>query len=402
MVQKSLLQSSLLLALAIGGMSSAMAQQASPSEAPASSNPQPDWSGGVPDSAYQWYVAPSVGGVISDSKRKTKDSGWVGISIGRWLGPNNTLELGTSVNNARFKNSSSRGGKEWETTNTDLSVRHYWGEQGDKTRFYGLAGLGVVHHSAISNRSGWGPSASLGLGLQHYFNDRIAIRGEAAYRYDRDNDSSLSLDGFNRFNHYGDTVVSLGLVLGLGRAPSAVSRQPPIQPIEPAMSCSQLDDDQDGVSNCDDLCPGTNMGTLVGPDGCVQKVVIDLRGVNFKFDHPKVGEHNIESTLQEPTTESKAILDQALDTLSRYPSLQVQVVGYTDSIGSEDYNQGLSERRAVLVNQYLLDHGITPDRLNSPLGQGESNPIGPNSTSSGRAQNRRVEFDVKQESPLEP
>jgi OOP family OmpA-OmpF porin len=157
-----------------------------------------------------------------------------------------------------------------------------------------------------------------------------------------------------------------------------------------------MDDDSDGVNNCDDKCPGTTSGTIVGPDGCAQKVVIDLRGVNFKFDRPKKGETDISKSLATPTADSLAVLNQAVDTLQRYPQVHVTVAGYTDSKGTDEYNQSLSERRASIVYNYLTSHGIDASRLEGPIGHGETNPIGDNATDAGRAQNRRTELQVKQ------
>jgi OOP family OmpA-OmpF porin len=137
-------------------------------------------------------------------------------------------------------------------------------------------------------------------------------------------------------------------------------------------------------------------GTIVGPDGCPQKVVIDLRGVNFKFDRPKKGETNIAKTLAEPSADSISILDQAVDTLQRYPQVHVTVAGYTDGVGTADYNQKLSERRAQIVYTYLTSHGIDASRLEGPIGHGMNDPIGDNSTDAGRAQNRRTELQVQQ------
>ncbi|MGA2778738.1 MAG: OmpA family protein, partial [Steroidobacteraceae bacterium] len=67
--------------------------------------------------------------------------------------------------------------------------------------------------------------------------------------------------------------------------------------------------------------------------------------------------------------------------------------GYTDSVGSEDYNQGLSERRAESVRHYLRDQGIDAGRLTAS-GKGESNPVAGNDSASGRQQNRRVEVII--------
>ena len=156
-----------------------------------------------------------------------------------------------------------------------------------------------------------------------------------------------------------------------------------------------MDSDHDGVNDCDDKCPDTAAGTIVGPDGCPQKVVIDLRGVNFKFDRPKRGEHNIEPTLQVPTSDSIAILDQAIDALKRYPDIKVELDGHTDSIGTDAYNQKLSERRAQIVNDYLIAHGIDTSRITAVKGFGESQPIDTNATKEGRARNRRTEMKVE-------
>jgi OOP family OmpA-OmpF porin len=73
------------------------------------------------------------------------------------------------------------------------------------------------------------------------------------------------------------------------------------------------------------------------------------------------------------------------------PGLRVEVQGFTDSIGTEEYNQGLSERRADAVRNYLVERGVDP-KIISSKGYGESNPVASNDTKEGRALNRRVEF----------
>ncbi len=73
--------------------------------------------------------------------------------------------------------------------------------------------------------------------------------------------------------------------------------------------------------------------------------------------------------------------------------MKIEIAGHTDSVGSEMYNLRLSEARANAVRDYLIQHGISPDRLIAK-GYGESRPIAPNTTREGRAKNRRVEFTV--------
>ena len=79
--------------------------------------------------------------------------------------------------------------------------------------------------------------------------------------------------------------------------------------------------------------------------------------------------------------------------LLAYPNLKLQVEGYTDNIGSDEYNQKLSEERADAVREFLVAQSV-PDGNISAEGYGKNNPIADNSTNSGRAQNRRVQLVV--------
>jgi outer membrane protein OmpA-like peptidoglycan-associated protein len=79
-----------------------------------------------------------------------------------------------------------------------------------------------------------------------------------------------------------------------------------------------------------------------------------------------------------------------------YPSLQLSIEGYTDSTGSAEFNQTLSEKRADAVRGYLITHGIDEGTL-SAKGFGMNNPVADNQTSEGRQKNRRVEIVVSGE-----
>ena len=73
--------------------------------------------------------------------------------------------------------------------------------------------------------------------------------------------------------------------------------------------------------------------------------------------------------------------------------VSIKVVGHTDSVGSDAYNQGLSERRASSVAEYLLSQHVAPSKVTSE-GKGESEPVADNETDAGRAKNRRVELHI--------
>ena len=86
-------------------------------------------------------------------------------------------------------------------------------------------------------------------------------------------------------------------------------------------------------------------------------------------------------------------LNKLVAFLDKYPDRSVAIQGYTDSVGSEDYNQGLSERRANSVKSYLAGQGIGSMRL-SASGKGRSDPVADNDSAAGRQQNRRVEVVI--------
>ena len=79
--------------------------------------------------------------------------------------------------------------------------------------------------------------------------------------------------------------------------------------------------------------------------------------------------------------------------LQAYPGLKLQVEGYTDSVGSDEYNQKLSENRADAVRNFLLTQGVQEANITS-TGYGKSKPVADNGTAQGRAQNRRVQLVV--------
>ncbi|MCX4193478.1 OmpA family protein [Methylophaga sp. OBS1] len=87
-------------------------------------------------------------------------------------------------------------------------------------------------------------------------------------------------------------------------------------------------------------------------------------------------------------------LNKVADVLQRYPKTVIHVVGHTDSVGSESYNQQLSERRAQSVADYLASNGVERGRLYA-TGRGELEPRATNETEAGRQLNRRVELFVK-------
>ena len=92
-------------------------------------------------------------------------------------------------------------------------------------------------------------------------------------------------------------------------------------------------------------------------------------------------------------TSSKQSIDNLVGILQKYDDTNIIVEGHTDSQGTEQYNQGLSERRAKAVTDYALSKGLAGGRITT-VGHGESMPVASNDTEEGRRQNRRVEIGV--------
>lgn len=101
--------------------------------------------------------------------------------------------------------------------------------------------------------------------------------------------------------------------------------------------------------------------------------------------------YDFDSDAVKPTAqENLRSLAQSLD---KYPGTNLLIVGHTDSVGDEAYNQGLSERRARAAANYLVSQGVAASRVGT-RGLGESEPVASNDSDAGRAQNRRVEVAI--------
>ncbi|UXZ47518.1 OmpA family protein [Pseudomonas soli] len=159
------------------------------------------------------------------------------------------------------------------------------------------------------------------------------------------------------------------------------------------------DEDGDGVFDRRDRCPDTPAGTKVNHMGCPlpqypatapqpepaatpEVITLDDQGqVLFAFDSAEL------------TQGAQQRLQGLLPKLNDPSVASVKVIGFTDSVGSDSYNQRLSERRASGVAEYLISQGLAPNKVTSQ-GRGESEPVADNDTDEGRSRNRRVELHL--------
>ena len=152
--------------------------------------------------------------------------------------------------------------------------------------------------------------------------------------------------------------------------------------------CPWPDSDGDSVVDKDDKCP--NVAGTVANNGCPE--------VPTKADKKEILNYSLQIKFGFGSTKftdgMPPVLDQIVAIIMKYPNAKFKIEGHTDSIGTKDYNQSLSEKRAEAVLDYLTTRGISADRL-SAKGFGEDNPIDSNVSSRGRAKNRRVEIILK-------
>jgi len=350
----------------------------------------------------RWYIDGAVGWNFQDEHRLTDNNIFGVIGVGKPLSPNWAVELNfnyqkpheqaailqVSPTSAVFLG----GGQSWLQYGVSVDALYHFIIADARWNPYVRLGVGWQHAEqdfilgtlpstlVAGTRKSDNLAIDAGFGLQGNYG-RYKARVEFGARYDRDN-NSLTPDNRKFFI---DELASVGVAVALGPEPMKAVEPAPA----PVATCADKDSDGDGVNDCNDKCPNSPAGQTVGPDGCPVPVTIDLRGVNFDFD---------KSTLR---PDAVAILNEAIEVLKKYPELKVEVAGHTDSIGTDAYNQKLSERRAKAVYDYLTSNGIDAGRLIGPHGYGESRPIAPNTNPDGsdnpegRAKNRRTELNVQ-------
>ncbi len=160
-------------------------------------------------------------------------------------------------------------------------------------------------------------------------------------------------------------------------APAPAPAAAPVAAAAPVVAAAPekcADGDGDGVCDADDKCPNTPAGDRVDKYGCS---LVSRLTVYFDFDSAEL------------RPESITELERVVRFMNDIPSSTALVEGHTDSIGTEEYNLALSDRRAKAVFDYLSSRGVDPARLRS-VGMGEANPVASNETAEGRQLNRRV------------
>lgn len=133
------------------------------------------------------------------------------------------------------------------------------------------------------------------------------------------------------------------------------------------------------IRELEEATAGSGVDVSETPEG--DGILLNLPDVTFAVD----------STAISP--QMRQTLDGVAQSMVNYPNSLIDVMGHTDSTGSEQYNLDLSRRRAESVANYLTSRGVSRARIET-IGYGEQYPVADNSTPTGRAENRRVEIRI--------
>jgi OmpA-OmpF porin, OOP family len=299
----------------------------------------------------RWYLSAGAGYVFPAHDRDLPGTGWdiegapaaflgIGKTINDWL----NIEL--NAKGQSFDLGHSNG--DWDQWGATLDGLIFF-NRNPKFSPYAVVGGGMMRNDTKLDNAD-GPIAEAGFGFMHTLNDSgDTVRAEVRHRWDWAN---LNVPGGNE-NH-NDWVLMVGVTIPLGKRPEAPAPMP-VAMAEPEPAPPP-------------------------PAPVIETVV--LKDVNFCFDCDTL------SGL------AKEKLDyDAMAIVEHHPNAMFEVAGHTDSMGSDEYNLGLSQRRVDSVRTYLVQKGVDSSRM-SARGYGESQPVADNGTAEGRAQNRRVELRI--------
>jgi OmpA-OmpF porin, OOP family len=327
------------------------------------------------DEVGRWYITPQAGGLITDDDRNIDDGDRLfGLSVGKHVTERWSVEL--NANGAKLDTFSPYGGS--------LDVLRVFRRDHALSPYLTL-GAGAIRNDVESRADQTDFMTQAGVGLLWKLGENRRGTGSFSLRPE----IKARWDDVGRGGHFTDYIATLGFQLAFGGSPPVPLLQPATQPPpaatpapDPApVAAAPADSDDDGVIDPADRCPGTPHGVAVDSSGCPQQGEITLAGVGFETNS---------ATL---TRGSRAVLEPVAVDLKKSPALQIELQGHTDSVGADQYNLNLSQRRAEAVREYLLGQGVSPSQVVA-RGYGESQPVADNRTPEGRAQNRRVVMKV--------
>jgi len=304
-----------------------------------------------------WYVVPGVSYMNTDNDLRAKNGPGVFLKLGKELSESWDVQGGIDYNTARQNTGIVGAGGRYKQTTLGADALYMFSRS--NFRPFLLAGLGIAHNGVDytfpgSNTNGSKTSlmGNLGLGAQYLFNDNFGLQADVREQWSRAKFDSTGTTTYSRSDTAANTLFNLGGIFRFGApAPVVAAAAPEPAPIPVA--------EPEPAPAPEAPAPAPE------PVKCTPQMETITVGAEKLFAFDKA---NLKA-------EGKSALDDAAAKIKANPELKAVIVtGYTDRIGSDAYNQKLSERRAKVVADYLIAQGVDSSIISSS-GKGKADPV---------------------------
>ncbi len=318
------------------------------------------------EEAYQGplYIMPTLGYVNTDSDLEADNEVAYGVRLGKALSEHWDVQLGLTSTRPDADNRIGGFAASGDYRQTILGLDALYMFSRDSFRPFVLAGLGLAKNdidytiggvAVDGDKTSW--MANVGAGFQYFFNETVGLQADVRHVWSKA-EAKLAATGFDSDETIGNTYLNFGVIFNFGAPKKVASLAPMAEPQAPAM---------DDVAPADDEALPPLMEAEAEPVGPAKPVFerMTLQAeVLFGFDKDNLKD------------EGKRILDiEVVEKMRAHPEVElVLITGHTDFIGSDNYNQNLSERRANQVKKYIASQGIEESRLHA-VGKGEKEPV---------------------------
>ena len=308
-----------------------------------------------------WYALPGLSYMNTDGDLEANNGGGGFLKLGKELSEHWDVQAGIGYNRASEDTGVPGVGGRYKQTTLGVDALYMFSR--DKFRPFLLAGLGAARNNVdyslagadvSDSRTSW--MANVGLGAQYLFNDNFGIQADLRHQWSRA-DTTFDNRAVDKDSNelIGNTLLSIGGIFRFGAPAPVVAAAEPVAAPAPAPVVAPEPAPE----------PAPAPAPVVAEEPCKPKFeTVTLQAEKlFGFNKFKL---NGDAVVE---------VDDVVKTLKEHPEFDVVVVtGHTDRIGSEQYNQKLSEKRAEVIKQHLVSHGIDAGRIRA-VGKGESQPI---------------------------
>jgi OmpA-OmpF porin, OOP family len=292
-----------------------------------------------------WYALPGISYLNTDSELKADDGAGLSLRAGKAIAEHWDVQIGAS--HARANNDIAGHGGNYKQTLLGVDALYMFSRE--KLRPFLLAGLGIANNDvdySLNNQAVGGDKTSwmgnVGAGVQYLFSERFGVQADLRHVW------SEAKTALNNTDTVGNTHLNLAAIFNFD-APKPVVEPVAVVPMPiPAPEIQSM--------------PEKEVAAVAPCQPKFESISVAAEKL-FGFDKAEI------------KAEGHQILDEAAEKISANADLNlILVTGHTDKIGTDQYNQKLSERRANAVKAYLVTKGVEEGRLKA-LGKGESEPV---------------------------